>query len=58
MNEETPKPITIEDIKAVRESLGASNGISEIKFVENHFFPDNFIMVSTNIYKQLKDSKL
>lgn len=52
------KPITIEDIKAVRESIGASSGISEIKFVENQYFPDNLIMVSTNIYNQLKDSKL
>lgn len=58
MNGETPKTITIEDIKAVRESLGASSGISEIKVMQSEYLPDNVIMVSTNVYNQLKDRKL
>lgn len=58
MNEENKNPIMIEDIKAVQESLGASSGISEIKVMQSEYLPDNVIMVSTNVYNQLKDSKL
>jgi hypothetical protein len=58
IKEEAKNPITIEDIKAVRESLGTSSGTSEIKVMESQYLPDNVIMVPTNLYNQLKDNKL
>jgi hypothetical protein len=46
--------ITIDNILSLQKALGAEPSISEIRIVENSVLPDDMMVVSSYLFKQLK----